>query len=199
MNQYEAALRALKGDLSRLQARWALVGGFAVNAHGGGRFTTDIDVVAAVVSDEEAEQFVFRMQQMGYLAQTELEQESAGRLSTVRFRSPHSRESTVLVDVIFATTGIEAEIVQAAQDGEVLRGLNMPVVTRGHLIAMKVLSDNPERRQDIWDIETLLDYAAPQDLDDARAALQLIMSRGFNRGEDLGAKLDNILERLQRA
>ncbi len=185
MNSYEAALRGLKADLSRLGIQWALVGGFAVIARGGGRFTNDIDLVATVVDDQQAEQLTFRLRQLGYEVHSELEQEAVGRLSTVRFESPHGGPPAVVVDVIFATTGIEPEIVQAAQDGEVVRGLRVPIASRAHLLAMKVLSSSPDRPHDEWDIATLLRHATATDIEEAREALSLMELRGFNRGRDL--------------
>lgn len=196
MNPYEAALRAFKGDISQLGARWALVGGFAVNARGYGRFTTDIDVVAAVVDDSEAEQLVFRLQRLGYELAAQLEQTAASRLSTVRLRSPHSGETPILVDIIFATTGIESEVVGSAKMEAVFRGLSLPVATLGHLVAMKVLSASEARQHDFLDLQALLAVAGQEDVDETRRALELIESRGFSRGKDLQLEFGNLLEKF---
>ncbi len=196
MNRYEAALRGLKADLSRLKARWALVGGFAVSARGGGRSTTDIDVVATVVDDKAAEAFTYALTQLGYHVSAEIEQTRVDRLSTVRLVSPHAPEQEIIVDVIFATTGIEAEIVRDAGPEEVFRGLQMPVATRPHLIAMKVLSHGPLRPHDLWDLQTLLSRASQDDLDGARRALELIEERGFGRHKDLQTELDGVLSQF---
>ena len=195
MNAYEVVLRALRADLHALNVEWALVGGFAVSTLGSGRSTTDVDLVAAVVDDREAERMVFQMRQFGYRNETQLEQEATGRLSTVRFLSPHSPETRILVDCIFSTTGVETEIVAGASDKEVFRGLTMPVASPAHLIAMKVLSFADHRPNDLWDIATLLPICSDEDIADVRSMLRLIDERGYSRGRDLNARLEEAIRR----
>lgn len=195
MNQYETALRALKAELDSLKLKWALVGGFAVSARGSGRSTTDIDVVAAVVDDKEAERVAYAMSQMGYRSEAHLEQDATGRLSTVRMLSPHASGTHILVDLIFSTTGVEAEIVAGAKPVDVFRGLKMPVASAAHLIAMKVLSFADHRPNDLWDIATLLPLCSDRDIEEVRRLLRLIEERGYSRGRDLNARLDQAITR----
>lgn len=72
-----------------------------------------------------------------------LEQDYVKRLSGVRLER---RGSDVVVDLLFASSGIENEVVASADLLEVLPGLTVPVATTAHLIALKVLAG---RSQDL--------------------------------------------------
>ena len=63
-----------------------------------------------------------------------------------------------------------------------------------HLIALKVLSRDDERRpQDLVDLRALLRAATPEDVTRAREALELIAKRGFHRGRELVSQLAELL------
>ena len=68
-----------------------------------------------------------------------LEQAAVGRRATVRLERSASAQAPV-VDLLFASSGIEADIVTQAEELEVLPGLSMRVARTGHLIALKLLS-----------------------------------------------------------
>lgn len=51
----------------------------------------------------------------------------------------------MVVDVLFASSGIEPELVRAAEPIEVLPSLTVPVARTGHLIAVKLLARDDER------------------------------------------------------
>ena len=124
-----------------------------------------------------------------------LEQEAAGRLATVRLRPPSAGEGGVIVDLLFASSGIEPEIAKAAEALDILSGLRVPVARIGHLVALKILArDDRQRPQDFDDIRALLLEAEPQDLEDARIALRLIEARGYQRGRVLLEELDRMVE-----
>jgi len=117
-----------------------------------------------------------------------LEHERSGRIATVRLT--RDTERGVYVDLLFASSGIEDAIVSAAEELFVLEGVSVRVATRAHLIAMKVLArDDRQRPQDWDDLRSLLQDATERDLTQAREALETIMSRGYNRGRDLGQSL----------
>lgn len=100
-----------------MKARWALVGGLAVSARTDRRFTKDLDFAVAVSNDAEAEDVVKRLRARGYEPVQVLEQDYVQRLSGVRLvRSG----SDVVVDLLFASSGIENEVVVAADRLEVL-------------------------------------------------------------------------------
>ena len=95
------------------------------------------------------------------------------------------------VDLLFASTGVEPEIVAGAEEMEVLPGLRVPVATTGFLMAMKVLSaDETIRPTDAADLRALSRIASDADWSEARMAVSLITERGFNRGRDLAGALD---------
>lgn len=172
---------------------WALVGGMAVSVRARPRTTEDLDVVIAVRSDREAEKVAFSFLNLGYLYRPEehaLEQEDGGRLMTVRLLVPPGEERGVVVDLLFASSGIEPEIVAAAQSEEILPGVVIPVARTGHLIAQKVLAG---REVDVRDTRWLWEVADEAEKQLARDSLVLITQRHFNRGKDLHAELARIL------
>jgi hypothetical protein len=186
VNPLEDALRRIAGDLRKLGRSWALIGGLAVGAWAEPRTTRDVDCAVAVVDDKEAESLVFRLQSLGYTVLVVLEQEATGRLATVRLRPPNVPEGGVIVDLLFASSGIEPEITQAAETLDILPGFRVPVARIGHLMALKILArDDRERPQDYDDLQALLLEAGPADMEDARTALQLIEQRGYQRGKQL--------------
>ncbi|WP_433712899.1 nucleotidyl transferase AbiEii/AbiGii toxin family protein [Nocardia sp. CA-084685] len=184
MNQLEAALRRAASDLRRHGYAWALVGGFAVSARSAPRFTHDIDVAVAVADDRGAEELVRLLIAEGYGFYASVEHDN-GRLATVRLKRAIDGVS-VLVDILFASSGIESEIVQAAENLEIVPGLTLPVATTGHLIALKLLArDDVSRPQDLADLHGLLAAASQDDIAQAESAVRLITERGFNRDRDL--------------
>jgi hypothetical protein len=182
MSPLEDALRRAIGDLRQAGADFALVGGLAISIRTEPRFTRDVDCAVAVADDREAERIVTQLLRRGYRSTAQVEQESARRLATVRLSGPADRGA--LVDLLFASSGIEPEIVQRAAPMEVLPGLVCKVATVGHLLTLKVLArDDARRPQDRADLAVLLRVATDEDLEQARAAAQLVASRGFARGK----------------
>ncbi len=193
MRRIESALRAIVADLRTLDRSFALLGGFAVSARTDPRTTKDVDVAVVVDDDADAEQLAVQLSQRGYQVRTTIEQTSTGRLATIRTISPRG----AIVDVLFASSGIEPEIVAAATDIDILDGLIVPVATTGHLIAMKVLArDDRDRPQDRLDLRALFAVATADDIDSARAALELIAARGYSRGRELLAELARAMSEL---
>lgn len=101
--------------------------------------------------------------------------------------------NSVIVDVLFASSGIEPEIARAAERIDVLPRLAMPVATIGHLIAVKLLGrDDETRPQDHADLRALREVADEVDLVIAREAIELITARGYHRDRDLAAGLQDL-------
>lgn len=189
LNALERALERILTALGEIGVKAALVGGLAVSARAEPRTTRDVDLAVAVESDEQAEQVVFELQGRGYAVRALLEQEQTGRMATVRLA--HASEPAVYVDLLFASSGIENEIVAEAEAIAVLEDLTLNVATRAHLIALKVLArDDRNRPQDWDDLRALLRDASEEDVRRARAALELIERRGYSRGRSLGKDLD---------
>ena len=193
MTALETALRQIAIDLADADISFALVGGLAVSARTEPRFTRDADLAVAVANDAEAEALMRALRARGYAIHTLVEQDAAGRLATVRLtRSPETFGP--VIDLLFASSGIEPEIVAEADLIELLPTLHIGIATTGHLIALKVLSrDDVARPQDRSDLRSLFRVASAADVTRARAALALIAHRGYHRGRDLEVELDSLL------
>lgn len=162
------------------------------------RTTRDVDIAVAVPDDAAAEALVHGLLSRGYGLVGGVEQTEAGRLATMRLESPSAGAVGSVVDLLFATTGIEAEICEQADRFEVLEGVEAPVAHIGHLIAMKVLSRDDDRRpQDATDLRALIAAATSADLHSARDAVEIITRRGFSRGRDLVAMLEEAVARFR--
>lgn len=185
----------MAADLQSLDARWALVGAFAVGVRSEPRFTRDVDLAVAVDDDAGAEQLVLALTQRGYETIASIEHEASGRIAMVRLIPANAEAATTIVDLLFASSGIENEIVDGAEDLEVLPGFRARVAGTGHLIALKLLAAGDDRPHDIGDLRGLVAIATEADLDDSRRALGLITERGYNRGRDLAAALDDAIAR----
>lgn len=194
MTPLAEALARIDADLRRLARPWALVGGLAVSARAApARLTRDVDVAIAVSGDHEAEALIRDLYARGYRTDSMLEQSATGRLATMRLLSPAPQAATVIVDLLFASSGIEPEIVAAA-DRITTLGHQIPVAKLGHLLALKVLAN---RLQDQTDGARLILAASEREIDRARQALDLISERGYARdsARDLQAELSKWIER----
>jgi hypothetical protein len=189
----EAVLRKISTELTQARVPFALVGGLAVSVRTEPRFTRDADLVVALAGDAEAEALIHKLRAHDYGIEAVIEQEAVGRLATVRL-VPSREPQAPVVDLLFASSGIEAEVVADAEPIDLLPQLRMGVARTGHLIALKVLSrDDVKRPQDIADLRALLAVASPAELERARMSLSLIAARGYHRGRDLALEIDRLL------
>lgn len=186
-------VRQAQLDLEQCGARIALVGGLAVGARAAERTTRDADFVVSVDDDRKAERLIGDLNARGYASTLILEQSDVGRLATVRLVSP--LDGVTMVDVLFASSGIEHEIADAAERIDIGAGVLCPVARSGHLLALKVLARSDRRPHDDVDIGALLGAMNDVELTRAREALTLIEARGFARGKSLAAELDAQLAR----
>ncbi|HEV7554708.1 MAG TPA: nucleotidyl transferase AbiEii/AbiGii toxin family protein [Kofleriaceae bacterium] len=178
----DKVMRALAGAPA-----YALIGGVAVSARAEPRFTRDLDFMAAVPDDEGAEAFVHRLIQHGFRIVSVLENTKHRRLGTVRLRAA---PDAPIVELLFASSGIEAEVVSAA-DSIVVLDRRLRVAKIGHLIALKLLArDDETRPQDAIDLRALARVATARERQRARAAVALIEKRGFARRRNLAAALE---------
>ena len=188
------ALRGVVAELGRLAKRFAVVGGFGVSLRAEVRFTRDVDVAVDVRDDAEVEALVRELRARRYDVIATVEHEDAGRIATVRLRSP----SLVTVDLLTAISGIEHEIVARASAVTVEGVGPVPVAAPEELLAMKVLSMEARRLQDRIDARRLLETNPGLDLARVRDDLLLIHDRGFGRRQDLAAKLLEVLAECAR-
>ena len=102
--------------------------------------------------------------------------------------------SGVVVDLLFASSGIEPEIVAFADRLEIFPGLELPVAAVGDLIALKLLArDDIRRPQDGADLVSLIAVASNADLARAADAVALIVARGYQRDRELASDLRRLL------
>ena len=152
----------------------------------------------AVADDADAEALARDLQDRGWRVVATIEHEAVARLATIRLAEAGADVRGQVIDLLFASSGIESEIVAAAEPIEVVPGFVVPVARAGHLIALKLLArDDRTRPQDRVDLAALLQRADAQTLGDARAALTLIERRGFNRQRALSAALDAALKEFR--
>jgi hypothetical protein len=144
LSRAEAALRRIVSDLEGLSRRFALVGGLTVSARTEPRLTRDADLAVLVADDRDAESLVRDLQARRWRVVASVEQDAAGRLATVRL-APGDDAAGTVVDLLFASSGIEPEVVAAADRIDVLPRFAVPVARVGHLIALKVLARETAR------------------------------------------------------
>ena len=185
------ALRAIHDALDELERPHALVGGLAVSVRARPRLTRDVDMAVVVENDADAESLVAALGRRGYLVVVVVERDAVGRLAAARLESPQG----VLVDLLFASSGLEPETVARAEPLEIDEGVALPVARTEELLAIKVLSSGARREQDAHDARLFLEIDRDLDLDAVRADLALIRARGYDRGEPLEAKLERIVAR----
>ncbi len=195
MNRIEKTLLDVSSRLSRAEVGFALVGGLAVSARSEPRFTRDVDVAVAVPGDPTAEQLVRSLVKGGFSVLAVVEQEATGRMATVRLLPPGETEEGVVVDLLFASSGVETEVVHSADRITVFPDVQLPVATLAHLVALKVLASDETRPQDDVDLRGLLREASDADIMETRRMLELITQRGCARGRDLGSRFDEALAR----
>ncbi len=192
-----AAPRALAGIAAALRARkrpFAVVGGLAVSVRAEPRFTRDVDVAVIVADDQDAESLVRDLSAAGYRPIASVEHDVRKRLATARLLSKEG----VTIDLLFASSGIEPEIVAAATEADVPDVGVIPIARPEELLAMKVLSMQDDRLQDRLDAQRLVEFVASLDLEVVRRDLALITARGYDRGQDLGEKLARVLREAGR-
>lgn len=162
--------------------RFAMVGGFAVSARTVPRFTADLDFAVAVATDAQAEALIYRLSNAGFIPETILERKEQNQIATARLRQS---SRSPIVDLLFATCGIESEVVEDAEPLRVL-GHTLSVARTGHLIAMKLVSRDDKRRpMDQQDLINLARVADAGEWRRAEMAVRLIEDRGFERKRDL--------------
>lgn len=182
MTAIEGALIRIDSDLRQIGVAFALIGGLAVSLRAEPRTTRDVDLAVALKDDAGAERVIRGLLGLGYRVVQQLEQDRTRRLASVRLSLPDAPRIGIVIDLLFASSGIEREVVAAAEELEILRGLRMRVATAAHLVALKILAGRPQDRADVHALLPELD--APGH-DTVRAALELIARRGFDRKKDL--------------
>jgi len=183
-------------DLAEIGVRAALVGGLAVGVHALERATRDADFAVAVDDDAAAERVTGDLVSRGYVLTLALEQTDTGRLATIRLVSPVDNYTSV--DVLFASSGTESELVRDAVVLDIRAGVMLPVARRGDLVALKLLARSERRPQDDQDLGALLPGLDASELALVRERISAIERRGYARGKNLHDELTRQLQRFTR-
>lgn len=192
MNQLEVLLSQIATLLDDQHQAWALVGGLAVSVRTEPRFTRDLDLAVAVVDDQSAEALVHSLNSAGFRAMATVEQELTHRLATARLAPFGDKPHGMMLDLLFASSGIEAEICAEAERLQVFQQIFVPVARVHHLIVLKSLArDDRTRPQDSADLRQLISVAHESDLAAACDSARLIEKRGFNRSRNLVEAVTN--------
>lgn len=190
MNPLELALRQTALRLEDETIDFAVVGALAVGARTVPRTTLDVDLAVCTADDSQAESLIGCLLAQGFRLNSLLEHEVTHKLVTARLVAP---DTDTLVDLLFSCTGVEPEIVSAAELCEPYPGLTLRVAAVGHLMAMKVLSQSEDRLQDRVDLGHLRQVCTPAEAARATEACALIVERGYHRGRDLVQELQRWL------
>ncbi len=182
-NELLARIPGIVRDLEEAKAQFALIGGFALLAHGIDRPRKDIDFAVSVPNDQVAERLVLYLQKKGYQAVQAFEHRTTGRLTGVRFLLPHSSSKEPECDLLFGTSGIEDEVVHKSIVME-LDGQKVPVASRSYLMALKTLADRSQDRQDL--VELIIGADSKEQREVAKA-LHLIKERDKTIERDIFA------------
>lgn len=136
----------------------------------------------ALDTDAEAKALVRRLRGEGYAVIAVVEQEADERIATVRLTSARTGSEGAVLDLLFASSGIEREIVDAAAVVDLFEGLAVPLASLPALVAQKVLArDDVRRPKDRLDLVKLLEVASDPDLLEAERLLGLITVRAAAR------------------
>lgn len=190
MNRLQEILERAKNDLDEIGVPWCLVGGLAVSVWCEPRLTRDVDIAVAASTDREAETTIRELGERGYRLESLVEQEATARMATARL-GLEDESNGIVVDLLFASSGIEQEATREAVRLEVFEGTVVPVATRPYLIVMKLLArDDRNRPLDADDLKRLIAVASEDELDHARRLADLISERGFDRGRSLISDLE---------
>jgi hypothetical protein len=141
---YGALLRELVPFFEREQIRFALGGGFALQALGRSRLTFDLDLI---VDGSAQDRIVRHMEEIGF----ETLRVAAGYSNHLRSRQR--------VDFIYLQSKTAELVLKELRVRETREGVPVPVARPEHLAMMKFLAvkNNPERdRQDLPDLGFLL-------------------------------------------
>ena len=186
-------------DLNEAGQPFALVGAIAVAVRAVELSTKDIDFAVAVPDETAALALLTRLERNDeYTVTRRIRDSHTDELCSAALLVRGSGGIHAVVDLLFDTCGIEREVVAAAEPVEVLPDVRVDVATRGHLIAMKVLSlDDGRRPKDRVHLADLLQSSSELDIEEARDALCLMEERDVGKRaakDDLQAELDQAIQ-----
>jgi hypothetical protein len=167
-----ASLEAIMRVLNEAQARYLIVGGLAVAAHGYGRVTFDLDLVIQLQPDN-VQRAMYALESLGYrpIAPVPAQDfaEPATRATWIRdkgmvvFQLHSDRHLETRIDLFVAEPFNFDYEYDHALVGEILPGLHARFVRIETLIRMKEATGREKDREDVRQLRSLLENP-----DDAR-------------------------------
>ena len=158
------SLETIFRTLNEAQARYLVVGGVAVMAHGYARFTKDLDLVLDLSADS-LKRSLEALQQLGYrpinpvdifdFANPETRHDWAENRDMVVFNLVSDRFPDVVIDIFTKEPFIFDREYDAASWREFAPGIAARVVALETLIALKAAADRPRDRLDIEELRKL--------------------------------------------
>ncbi|MEU6250426.1 hypothetical protein [Glycomyces sp. NPDC047010] len=232
-NGLERSYARLARAFDGLEAPWSLAGSLAVSARVEPAYMAQASVILAVKDEQVAHGILDGLEESGLRVLSFTDQMSVkdwddehGRpANPENFEIEHHPNGLVAgarlvdeagdrdleVDLIFAASGIEAEITAAAEPLEILPGQVFRVARTGHLIALTLLTLGDTGRQprpeefaemdafaseqafngirERADLTTLTNAATPEDWHLAWKAVDLMATRSATRSRNLRAEL----------
>lgn len=185
------ALARIRRSLDALDVPFAIVGGIAVSVRAEVRATRDLDLAVAL-EQQRLEEVVHTLRGEGYWFDGEFENMVTGETATIRLLA-----DGMLIDLLAASSGVEAEIVANATIVDLEPVGRVAVATAADLLALKTLAWSEARPQDLLDARALLRTNPDIDLDRTRWLLRLIAARGCERGVDLIGRLESWLREVR--
>ena len=134
-------LRRATSDLLELDAHWALIGALAASVHTEPRTTRDIDVAVAMPSSEEFEELLAALEERGYRKRQLLMHGDPILRLGIRLHIPTTEGSSIPLDLLTSSCGIEREIVETAESVDVFPDMTVPVASRAHVRLRKKIKD----------------------------------------------------------
>ncbi len=161
------SVKAIVDALKQAQARYLIVGGLAVNAHGYVRYTVDVDLVIALDS-ENILRSLGALTKLGYyprvpvkieeFADAEKREQWIREKGMIVFQLVSDAHSRTPVDV-FVTTPFDFEIqFERAPRLPLLGGREVPVLALDELLLMKTRAGRPK---DLLDVDELRSMYEP--------------------------------------
>jgi predicted nucleotidyltransferase len=193
MSIFLAELKRVARDLNESAVPWCLVGGLATSVYTEPRTTKDVDLVVSVSGDPDSEQLRAFLKARGYTGESMLLHALPTFKMGWRLMIPPSNGVNIPIDILSSVCGFEGEIIQAAEKFEILPGVVLPVASLGHLMAMKIISqNNTDRIQDRADLLALLKAAKELDVSLARGFVARISGSLYANDRDLVAEFDSL-------
>jgi hypothetical protein len=150
-------LRESQTLLSQLGARYAVVGGLALQGWGRVRQTKDVDLLVQVAG-KTPEEILAAGRSLGFVPDPKHPTVTLGRATVVRFIREEPRYGlSIRVDLLLAVDPFHAGVIERAALRTVL-GLTIPLASCEDLVMMKLAAGRPI---DLVDADELLAVNAP--------------------------------------